>query len=460
MTLATDSRSASPAGEGGTPHPPRRSARQGERGRSRRNLWIALIFLAPALMFLGALVIYPIIFTVVRSLYSAGGDAFVGFDNYVTMFTNDSTFTAIRNNVIWVIVAPITCTVLGLIFAVLMDRIKWATAFKLIVFMPMAISMLAAGVIFRMMFQESPNLGVVNAAITSVQSVFSDSSAYPGARPRADAGIEAINSAIGTEGDVAPGSVQDFPLVGIRSDAIPADAVQAQAAADPASDEIAGTVWLDVVAGGGGVNGEIDDGETGLPGVRVDAVDADGAIAASATTEADGRFIIQGLDPGDYRVMLPGSNFGEGFQGVSWLSATFINAVVILAYVWIWAGFAMVVIASGLSALDRSVMEAARVDGASEWQVFRRITAPLLSPVIVVVLVTLIVNVLKIFDLVYTIPPGASKPAANVIAVEMWTVSFGGGSNQGLGSALAVLLLILVLPTMIINVRRFKEERR
>jgi len=127
--------------------------------------------------------------------------------------------------------------------------------------------------------------------------------------------------------------------------------------------------------------------------------------------------------------------------------------------VWIWAGFAMVMIASGLSAMDRSLQEAARVDGASEWQVFTRITAPLLAPVLVVVLVTLIINVLKIFDLVYVIPPGASRPAANVIAVEMWTVSFGGGNDYGLGSALAILLLVLVLPSMIINVRRFREER-
>lgn len=99
------------------------------------------------------------------------------------------------------------------------------------------------------------------------------------------------------------------------------------------------------------------------------------------------------------------------------------------------------------------------MDGATEWQVFTRITAPLLAPVLIVVFVTLIINVLKIFDLVYVIPPGASKPAANVIAVEMWTQSFGGGNNQGLGSALAILLLILVLPSMIMNVRRFRQER-
>ncbi|MCR6711980.1 MAG: sugar ABC transporter permease [Demequina sp.] len=133
--------------------------------------------------------------------------------------------------------------------------------------------------------------------------------------------------------------------------------------------------------------------------------------------------------------------------------------MVILSYIWIWAGFAMVMIASGLSAMDRSLQEAARVDGATEWKVFTRITAPLLAPVLVVVFVTLIINVLKIFDLVYVIPPGNAKPAANVIAVEMWTVSFGGGNDQGLGSALAILLLLLVLPFMIINVRRFREER-
>ena len=100
------------------------------------------------------------------------------------------------------------------------------------------------------------------------------------------------------------------------------------------------------------------------------------------------------------------------------------------------------------------------MDGANEWRVFTRITAPLLAPVLLVVFVTLIINVLKIFDLVYVIPPGTSKPAANVIAVEMWTVSFGGGNDYGLGSALAILLLILVLPSMILNIRRFREERR
>ncbi|BDZ54189.1 ABC transporter permease subunit [Agromyces marinus] len=425
-----------------------------------RKFGTILFFLLPSAILLGALVIYPIVYTAIRSLFSAAGGEFVGWDNYVTMFTNDSTFTAIRNNIIWVVVAPITCTVLGLMFAVLLERITWSTAFKLIVFMPMAISMLAAGVIFRSMFDENPNIGVVNAAIVGVQNAFSaDDAAYPGASPRQDAGLASEGGIISGEQATDAGSEQAVPLVGIRSDDLPADAVQAEAPAAPGADEITGTVWLDVVRGGGGVNGEIDESEVGLPGIRVDAVADDGSIAGSAETDGAGRYAIAGLSPGAYTVALPASNFDEGAQGVSWLSASLINVVVIMSYIWIWAGFAMVMIASGLSAMDRSLQEAARVDGATEWQVFTRITAPLLSPVLMVVFVTLIINVLKIFDLVYVIPPGASKPAANVIAVEMWTVSFGGGNDAGLGSALAILLLVLVLPTMIINARRFRKER-
>ncbi|HET8926372.1 MAG TPA: sugar ABC transporter permease [Microbacterium sp.] len=434
-------------------------ARPPSKGRWRRTAIISS-FLAPALIVLGALVVYPIIYTIWRSFYSMSGDEFVGFENYVTMFTNDATFTAIRNNVMWVIVAPITCTVLGLIFAVLLEKLKWKTAFKLIIFMPMAISMLAAGVIFRSMFQEDPNLGVVNATIAGVHDAFSSEASYPGARPREGFGVIAEGTAIASEGELQTGSTQNFPLTGIRQTDLPAEATDAQEPPAASDTQITGTVFLDVIAGGGGTNGEIEPGKSGLPGVRVDAVAPDGSIRGYATTGAGGTYTIEGLSADEsYRVALPATNFAQGFQGVSWLGPALINVVIILSYVWIWAGFAMVMIASGLSAMDRSLQEASRVDGANEWQVFTKITAPLLSPVLIVVFVTLVINVLKIFDLVYVIPPGVSKPAANVIAVEMWTVSFGGGANQGLGSALALLLLILVLPSMIINVRRFREER-
>jgi alpha-glucoside transport system permease protein len=129
-----------------------------------------------------------------------------------------------------------------------------------------------------------------------------------------------------------------------------------------------------------------------------------------------------------------------------------------VAYIWIWAGFAMIVIGAGLAAIPREVLEASRVDGANEWWVFRRVTVPLLAPVIAVVFVTLVINVLKIFDLVLVLAPGSVQDNANVIALEMWRQSFGSAQNQGLGSALAIFLFILVLPAMAFNIRRFRRE--
>ncbi len=437
-----------------------RDAPRPSRPARGRPLVTALIFLAPALVLLGALIVYPVIFTVWRSLFDAAGTNFLGLGNYVTMFTEQSTLISIRNNVIWVVVAPVTCTILGLIFAVLMQRIRWATAFKLIVFMPMAISLVAAGVIFRTAFQENPNLGAVNAIAVGVHDLFNGGSEYPGARAREDAGLAADKGGIVGREAVSTGGSQDFPLVSILQTAVPSDAKVGRQAPAAKSGEITGTVWLDFVPGGKGTNGELGSGKKGLPGVTVNAIDSSGGVVASTSTAADGTYRITGLKSGDYTIGLPASNFAPSYAGVSWLGPGLITAVIILAYIWIWAGFAMVMIASGLSAVDRSVLEAARVDGANEWQVFARVTAPMLAPVLTVVFVTLVVNVLKVFDLVYVIPPGESKPAANVIAVQMWTVSFGGGSDQGLGSALAVLLLLLVLPVMISNVRRFRQGSR
>ncbi len=118
----------------------------------------------------------------------------------------------------------------------------------------------------------------------------------------------------------------------------------------------------------------------------------------------------------------------------------------------------MVIIGAGLANLPRELLEAARMDGAGEWQVFRRITVPMLAPVLGVVFVTMVINVMKIFDLVYIIAPGPVQQDANVLALQLWLVSFGGGNNQGLGSALGVLLLLLVVPAMILNVRRFRRN--
>jgi alpha-glucoside transport system permease protein len=118
----------------------------------------------------------------------------------------------------------------------------------------------------------------------------------------------------------------------------------------------------------------------------------------------------------------------------------------------------MVVIGAGLAAMPRDVLEAARTDGAGEWQVFRRVTVPLLAPVLSVVFITMIINVLKVFDIVFALAPESTQQNANVLAFAMWQTAFAGGGNFGVGSAIAVFIFLLVLPVLALNVRRFRRE--
>jgi alpha-glucoside transport system permease protein len=138
------------------------------RSRSGRPRLLAATFLAPALLLLGALVLYPIAYSVGRSLFDADGTRFVGLANYAELFADPATFTALRNNAVWVLVGPTIVTCLGLVFAVLTERVRWGAAVKLIVFMPMAISMLAAGIIFTLVYQQDPSRGLLNAAVVGV----------------------------------------------------------------------------------------------------------------------------------------------------------------------------------------------------------------------------------------------------------------------------------------------------
>ena len=423
--------------------------------RRRRPSVVALLFLLPGLVLLGALVVYPIFFSIFRSFYDRTGDAFVGVDNYQRMFTSSATRTAIKNNLIWVVFAPSIVTAIGLIFAVLSERVRWSTAFKVAVFMPMAISFLSAGVTWRLIYEENPDQGLANATARAIVDTFRPPGAYPGARPSQDDVVKPEGQGYATTTTFASGDTITLGLFAIPPEEIPPEA-QTAAPPEPADGAIAGTVWLDFTTGGGGTSGEIDPTEKGLPGVEVQALRGSDVVA-SATSDAAGRFVLSDLAEGSYRIGLAGSNFREPFAGISWLGPTLVTPSIIVSYIWIWAGFAMVVIAAGLAAIPREVLEAARVEGANEWQVFRRVTVPLLAPVLVVVLVTLVINVLKIFDLVLVIAPGSAQRTANVIALQLWKTAFG-ARDFGLGSALAVFLLLLVIPAMAFNLKRLRAE--
>ena len=140
-----------------------------------RSRWgMPALFLLPALFFIAIWLIWPTIFTVRRSLYSNSGDEFVGLDNYETMFNDEIIFTAIKNNALWVLIVPAAVTAVGLIFAVLTERVWWATAFKIAVFIPLAVSLFAVGVIWRIMYERDPDEGAINAMIVGVQEAFED----------------------------------------------------------------------------------------------------------------------------------------------------------------------------------------------------------------------------------------------------------------------------------------------
>ncbi|MFD1831856.1 ABC transporter permease subunit [Streptomyces desertarenae] len=453
MPTATAGGPAAP----GRPGPPAAS-RPHRTSVVRTRPWLAACFLLPALVLLGALVVYPIVYSVYRSLFDSSGTGFVGLDNYVGLFTDDGILTAIRNNAIWVVVAPTACTALGLIFAVLTERVRWGTAFKLIVFMPMAISMLAAGIIFRLVYEQDPDRGVANAVWVGVHDTFNEASAWPGARPRPGSDLEESgDGSYTTAAAVDAAGPADLPLVGVPPQDL-AGAADARPAGPSGDGGVTGTVWVDFARGGGGEPGVIDPGEKALAGVEVEAVRG-GEVVATATTGEDGTYALPAEADGA-RLRLPAANFTEAYNGVNWLGPSLVTPAIIASYVWMWAGFAMVLIAAGLAGVPRELLEAARVDGANEWQVFRRITVPVLAPVLAVVLVTLVINVLKIFDLVYIIAPGATQSDANVLALQLYLSSFGTGADQGAGSAIAVLLLLLVVPVMVFNIRRLRRENR
>lgn len=444
------------------------------RGRGRN--WLAVgLFLGPAAILLGAIVLYPAIATVARSLYDRSGNRFVGADNYRTLFGSTEILVAIRNNAVWVIVFPVLVTFIGLVFAVLTERIRWSTAFKTVVFMPMAISLFATGVIWRIVYETDPHRGVINAAVGTIADTIHPPGMYASAiniKPSTGTMTAGPNGSLVTRSTVTRGSTVELGLTGILPEDVPPGAQQAQAPAS-ASNAISGVVWRDFSPGG--QPGAINQGEKGLPAMHLDLLRGDGSTVQTATSNLSGDFRFDNVPAGSYRVAVDSSNFRAPFGGVNWLgiqsvtptgglsgtaravlSIPLVDLSAIVATLWVWCGFAMVVIGAGLAALNREVLEAAKVDGATEWQTFRRITLPLLRPVLLVVFITMIINVLKIFDIILSLVPDSSHQEANVIALKMWELGFTGAQDFGLSSALAVFLFILVVPAIFLNVRRIR----
>jgi alpha-glucoside transport system permease protein len=144
---------------------------------------------------------------------------------------------------------------------------------------------------------------------------------------------------------------------------------------------------------------------------------------------------------------------------IAWLgSVSWVNFALIVAGVWGSVGFATVILSAALKGISTEILEAARVDGATEANIFWRIIVPMLSLTISVVAVTLIINVVKLFDLIYVMTQGGPANSSRTIAFSMYQEAIP-ARNFDYGAAIAVIMLLILLPVMVFNVRRFASER-
>jgi alpha-glucoside transport system permease protein len=180
-------------------------------------------------------------------------------------------------------------------------------------------------------------------------------------------------------------------------------------------------------------------------------------MAISATAVAVIWLLVYSPDPNIGTVNAVIGQFGG--NPVSWLGKeTTVNYAIIIAYVWASTGFAMVVLSAALKGIPTEILEAARVDGAGEWNIFRRIMLPMLSLPISIVTVWLFINVIKVFDIIYVMTKGGPGSSSRVIAYTMYSETFVGG-HPGRGAAVAVIMLLLMIPVMVLNIKRFRSER-
>lgn len=298
--------------------------------RSPKRRYGHWLWLLPSLFLAIIFLIYPVVDTLRLSFMNSNSTSYVGFSNYSYVFTNHATQDALLNNVLWLTLFTLLAVGLGVLLAVLTGRVRYEATAKAFIFIPMAISFVAAAVIWKFVYAYSPQgfnqIGMLNAAGAGV-----------GLPPQA---------------------------------------------------------WL----------------------------------------------VTQTLPYTN--VLLPTPLHTNNFA-------------LIAVGVWMWTGFAMVILSAGLKGIPTEVVEAARVDGASEWQIFWRIILPILSPTIAVVATTLIIQALKIFDIVWVTTAGNYN--TDVIATYMYKEMFN-YRDFGKAGALAVILLLAILPIMLINIRRFRSQ--
>ncbi|MBD2652208.1 sugar ABC transporter permease [Synechocystis sp. FACHB-383] len=277
------------------------------------------VYVTPALLFLSAYLVLPTLETIYLSFFDGRSKNFVGLENYVFAFTDHTMLVAFRNNLLWLVLVTGISVSLGLIIAVLVDKVRYEAIAKSIIFLPMAISFVGASVIWKFVYAYRPagteQIGLLNAIVTSL-----------------------------------------------------------------------------------------------------------------------------------------------GFAPVGWLVERSVNNFALIAImIWLYTGFCMVILSAAVKGIPDDVIEAARIDGANSWQIFWRITIPMIRSTLLVVSTTMVILVLKVFDIVFVMTGGnqGTEVIASLMIKEMFNYR-----NFGRGSTIAVILLLLIVPVMITNVRRFKAQEK
>jgi len=285
------------------------------RGRAKEPLTIAA-FILPTMAMLAIGLVYPAVLTLQQSFQNADSSAFVGLENYATLFREPEYQRVLFNTGVWVLLVPIVATGIGLVYAVLVDRTRTESLSKALVFIPLAISMVGASIIWRFVYDYRPT---------------------------------------------------QVTQIGLANQLLK---------------------WF-------------------------------------------------GLDTYQFLLTDPWN-----------------TVFLIVVMIWIQAGFAMTVLSASIKAIPDDIIEAAKLDGVSGLQMFRHITLPSIRPGMVVVLTTIAIGTLKVFDIVRTMTGGRFQ--TSVVANEFYTQSFR-YDNAGLGAALAVLLFILVIPIIVYNISQLRK---
>ena len=361
---------------------------------NRANMVRPWLFLFPAIFVLGLYLAYPVVETLRLSLTDRDLDgAFVGLANYSQMFAEPKFWEALRNNMLWLIVVPAASTAFGLLVAQLTDRIKWGSIAKSLIFMPMAISFVGAGVIFKLIYETRPadqnQIGVLNAVWLQFEGGFGSFlmlQALPGLMVLSFAGIVAY-----------VGWIFIRPLTEGR---------------------------------GGFAIGRVVAGAISLYFVYV-------SLSA-----------LVGLFTFDFP-------YGEP---QTWLTIPGWNSFLLMVVlIWIQTGFAMVILSAALRGIPEETVEAAIVDGAGPFQIFFRIKVPQIMGTIVVVWTTITLVVLKVFDIVFAMTNGQWE--TQVLANYMYDKMFR-ANDWGVGSAGAMIIMLLVTPILVWNVYNARKEMR